>query len=323
MFYGFEGILYFISFNSMFSKCHRFFLLLIFLTCSSYGFAQQYESAVYMSRNLIEEKDFSVYDTVEFVGWTINEVYDRRVPDYVEADVAIYKVTWKDGSEMEIQILKEVFEDKSKDSVLNELVIPFAHKLGQLPFFLLNGLNRLVIFKGEERWSASFGSIYIHLDYEKINSGYVEEILLHEAGHASIDIYLRDNSVWKAAQRKDRLSLSKYGEDNLHSEDLTESIIFWLAVKYRSRRILLRDSIKIRKSMPYRLEFLDSLNFNVYPLDQASEFDHLYEVSRHPEWDYDLENAMTFDELTYRLGWIFFGIIAFLIIRKLFWPSNR
>lgn len=295
---------------------------IIFFVCAINGFTQQFGSAVYMSANLIEEKDISVYDTVEFVGWTIQEVYDRRIPDYVQADVVIYKVSWKDGSEMEIQILKEVFEDKSKDSVLIELVIPFAYKIGQLPFFLLNGISRLVILKGEERWSASFGSIYMHLDYEKINSGYVEEILIHEGGHAAIDAYFRESDEWKAAQEKDSLSLSKYGEQDLLNEDLTESIIFWLAVKYRSRRIFQRDSIKIRKSMPYRLAFLDSLNFDVYPLDQPSEFDHLYEVPRLKEHDFDLENAMSFDDLMSRLGWIFFGIVSLLLFRRLFWGSK-
>jgi len=200
------------------------FILICFFSMSVFiGNSQQFESSAYMSYRLIEDKDVTVLDTIEFSGWSIIEVYDRRIPEYTNAELAIYRASWLGGDSMEVHVLKEFFDDKSIEEVLEESVYPFVYKTGQLPHFLLEGIDRIVLFKGKERCSAALGSIYIHVgDHDDNVSDFVEEMLLHEGGHASMDEKINELPQWKVAQQKDSLAISKYASENLDSEDITE-----------------------------------------------------------------------------------------------------
>jgi len=295
-------------------KYHLLTTLIFFVFIVS-GFAKQYDSAIYINPNIIGEKDISVFDTVTFTGWTYQEIFDRRKMEYSYEDVAAYQVQWDNGNGIEIQVHKELFEHTNSEKILSDYVIPFAYRVGQLPRFILDGIKRVVLLKGDERWSAALGSIYIHVDDEdSINSGYVEEVLIHEGGHAALDEKVSNSLEWKEAQLKDSIFISKYAAEN-HDEDLTESLIAWIAVKYRNRRISTSDSLNIVESIPFRLAYLDSLKLDMYPFDEPHEFDHLYEVNRNQDQYDDLEGAMTFDEFLFRAFLVFAAVILFLLFR--------
>ena len=121
-------------------KYREILTFLIILLITATALTQQFESSVYMNHRLIEDKDISILDTIEFKGWAMEEVYDRRVPDYVLRDIAIYQAKWNGGRSMEVQVLKEFYDSSTIEEVLEEFVFPFAHKTGQLPHFLLEGI---------------------------------------------------------------------------------------------------------------------------------------------------------------------------------------
>ena len=279
----------------------------------------QFESAVYMSHRLIGEKDTSILDTVEYIGWTYVNLYDRRILEYTLADVAIYRAFWNNGDSTEIHVHKDLTDQYSLEQILHLHALPFAYKMGQLPAFMLKGINRLVLIPGNERWGAKEGSIYIHLDLlANEDSDYVEELLLHEGGHAAMDRLYAKNPNWLKAQEKDSLSLSKYGEENIATEDLTESIIFWLAIRHRNKRIYDSDSTTIAESIPNRLSFLDSLNLDVFPLDQPNKFDVLYEVEED-----EYENWMTFEEFVNQVKFFSFIVLLLIVIVVLYRYIDR
>ena len=50
------------------------------------------------------------------------------------------------------------------------------------------------------------------------------------------------------------------------SEDVAESILSWIAVRYRLDRISNEDAETILKTIPNRLKLFDEQNFDMYPL---------------------------------------------------------
>ena len=50
------------------------------------------------------------------------------------------------------------------------------------------------------------------------------------------------------------------------SEDVAESIVAWIAVRYRLDRISNGNAEIILKTIPNRLKFFDEQNFDMYPL---------------------------------------------------------
>src|SRR6185503_11727901 len=63
--------------------------------------------------------------------------------------------------------------------------------------------------------------------------------------------------------------ISTYARDNPTREDVAESILTWLAVRYRGSRISLSLSNTIATTIPNRLAYFDSLNLEMYPIVPA------------------------------------------------------
>ena len=62
-------------------------------------------------------------------------------------------------------------------------------------------------------------------------------------------------------------SLSDYARDNPIREDIAESYLPYLAIRYRSDRI--SESLKktIEDAIPNRIKYFDEQNFNMYPIN--------------------------------------------------------
>ena len=111
---------------------------------------------------------------------------------------------------------------------------------------------------------ALFGGLleYISLDI-------VEEVLIHESGHTSLDWSwggIINKTQWQKAKRKDKEYISDYAKKFPDREDIAESILPWIAVRYRLDRISNEDAETILKTIPNRLKFFDEQNFDMYPL---------------------------------------------------------
>src|SRR5262249_54723721 len=99
--------------------------------------------------------------------------------------------------------------------------------------------------------------------------GILEETFVHESCHTSLDPTVAAAPGWLAAQAADPEFISTYARDNPTREDVAESILPWLAVRYRSSRIPVTLSNTIVTNIPNRLAYFDQLNLEMYPIVPA------------------------------------------------------
>ena len=98
------------------------------------------------------------------------------------------------------------------------------------------------------------------------NQGILEETLVHEASHTSLDSYHAESEGWLSAQDKDCEFISTYARDNPIREDVAESYLPYLAIRYRSDRISDNLKKRIEEAIPNRIKYFDEQNFNMYPI---------------------------------------------------------
>ena len=60
--------------------------------------------------------------------------------------------------------------------------------------------------------------------------------------------------------------LSKYAKDFPKTEDVVETIIWWVAVRCKTDRISESNYKKILEAIPNRLKYLDEQNYDTYPM---------------------------------------------------------
>ena len=65
----------------------------------------------------------------------------------------------------------------------------------------------------------------------------------------------------------DKTFISDYARENPHREDIAESYLTYLAIRYRPNRI--SDSLKmtIESAIPNRIKYFDNQSFEMYPIE--------------------------------------------------------
>ena len=106
--------------------------------------------------------------------------------------------------------------------------------------------------------------------YENNSTGsIVEETLIHEAAHTSIDAYhypqrLTNGEGWIEAVNKDTgCYISDYARDYPYREDIAELMLLYVAVKYFPERISNEIRDKTLSCSLNRILYFDSLNLDM------------------------------------------------------------
>ena len=86
------------------------------------------------------------------------------------------------------------------------------------------------------------------------NQGILEDTFVHEASHTSLDSYHAESSSWLDAQLADCEFISDYARDYPIREDIAESYLPYLAIRYRSDRISEDLKKKIEDAIPNRIK---------------------------------------------------------------------
>ena len=89
--------------------------------------------------------------------------------------------------------------------------------------------------------------------------GTLEELLLHEGAHVTLDSRLLHTARWRCAQLSDRNYISSYARDHPGTEDLAESLVPWHAWHYSSQRVDAATIAAITSAIPARLALLTSV----------------------------------------------------------------
>jgi hypothetical protein len=243
-------------------------LLFCIITISSLSYAQPpYSGTIFFDPDIITSSDPSAIQSTTYTGQGIVTMYDRRVNDWVTVKAFLFDVIWDDGITSTAQVNIE-FGTIATATIEAE---KYAFLIGQLPTVLRKDVDEIWIHQGVEPFGGGNNSILIHtgqsINYE--NDGILEETLIHEACHTSLDAAHSGSPGWLDAQYKDNAYISAYARDNPKREDIAESFLTWLAVRYRQNNISTEDFNNITQTIPHRLGYFDLQNFDLYPFKNA------------------------------------------------------
>ena len=183
----------------------------------------------------------------------------------------MFNARFDDGLSSEIQVNPEFGSVPAAESAANK----YARIIGQLPTVLRTRVETVWIHKGEELWGGGNNNLLIHVDqyvHDPYFRDFEEEALIHEGGHTSLDAKHKDAPDWLAAQTVDGGFISTYARDNPTREDVAESILPWLSVRYRADRISGVDEQAILSAIPNRLAYFDReiLERGMYPISERN-----------------------------------------------------
>ena len=156
---------------------------------------------------------------------------------------------------------------------------------GQMPALLLAGMRDLIILPGNGHPSSGPVTTFYYDVFYRMGDR-IEEGLIHDSAHASLDwparneMYdIKDNrtllprpgvttrDAWLDAARLDNYYVSTYAKDNPEREDIAESIIQYLIVRWRPERFDPYHVQFIKETIPHRIAYLDTFDFG-FPIDE-------------------------------------------------------
>ena len=206
---------------------------------------------------------------MKYEGQKQREMFDRRRNSWIKNSAYIFNAIFSDGSNIEIQVNSEF---SSSENAFN-YAEKYSKVIGQLPKILRKDVRTVWIHKGKKPFGGGNFNLLIHTDQgdEYISKGILEETLIHEASHTSLDWpgISKNHGIskgWIEAQKADKGYISDYAEDYPNREDIAESFLPWVVVRYKADRIGEKHHNKIIKAIPNRLRYFDLQGFDMRPL---------------------------------------------------------
>ena len=215
---------------------------------------------------VIEASDPTRLGSITYAGRGERDVHDRRPATRMPINAYLFDVRYA-GQVVEFRVNPEF---GSREAAQAE-VQTYASALGQVPAVLVAGIRYVEIHAGEGSWVAIRGlgiaNILIHTDPGEryIRRGVMEEIMVHEAAHVALDGAHASSAGWRAAQAADGVFISEYAQDHPDREDVAESFLPWLAVRYQPERLTAAERIVILRTIPNRLIYFDEQGFDMSP----------------------------------------------------------
>ena len=221
---------------------------------------------IFIDPDIIVPSDPTTFQNVVYTGQNLRTMYDRRAADWITVNAYLFNTSYDGEMNVEIQVNPEF---GSPDSALIEAQ-RYAPVVGQMPVALRADLQTVWIHKGIEPFGGGNNNLLIHTGQAKlyIEDNILEETIVHELAHTSLDAYHSSAEDWIMAQTADSNYISIYASDNPETEDIV-SFLPWLAVQYKSDRITpgLQDSIE--QAISNRMIYFENQLFNMYPVDQS------------------------------------------------------
>ena len=223
-------------------------------------FDPPFRGTISIDPDIITPDDPTTFVSLTYAGTGSREMYDRRF-GYVVLEPFLFPAEYDDGLTIEIQVNPEFGTRENAEFY----ALKYAEVIGRLPTGLRKDVETSWIHKGVNPWGGGNNNILIHtgqsVEYER--DGILEETLIHEASHTSLDSYHAKNYAWQEAQRKDNHFISGYAEENPMREDIAESFLTYIAVNHRSDRISPKLKSTILRTIPNRIKYFDNQNFDL------------------------------------------------------------
>lgn len=273
-------------------------ITLILLLVFSFSYVQAkppYDNTEWEFDNIITSKDPTTFQELIYIG---EEKRNMRFKEYKNGrslktkklKVRPYVFHAFYENEIAIEILLYYEKDKNKSLKRAEaLALKYAKMIGRMPHVLVQRLDAVIFFE-DQSCKGHGWAVYrimsicpLSLKKWKVMS-HIEELLLHELVHTSLDkptsgVYKALNPRisknnkktkklswrdWRKAVKKDKEFISDYAKSS-YREDLAESFPMWLALRYN--RVDDVEKAKILKAIPNRIKYFDDQNFNMYPIE--------------------------------------------------------
>lgn len=224
-----------------------------------------FRGTIFIDPDILVSSDHSTLTGLTSGGRGFRTMFDRRVNGWVTLDAYLFSASFEDGLATELQVNPE-FGDID---AATEEAARYAEMVGRLPRVLRAEVDAVWIHRGVQPFGGGYNSLLIHTDQASLyaDAGILEETLAHEAAHTSLDQIHATSSGWAAAQKADRTFISTYAREHPAREDVAETFVAYLAVRYRSHRISPELAQTIRQTIPNRLEYFDRLGLAMHPVE--------------------------------------------------------
>lgn len=220
---------------------------------------------IFLDPDIITSEDPTAFASLTPAGQGSRTMFDRRVNTWITVNAYLFDVTFDDGLSFEVQVNPEF----GSSEVAQVEAEKYSIVIGRLPASLRVDVETVWIHQGTEPFGGGNNNLLIHIGQadEYTSMGILEETFVHEATHTSLDAQHAASSGWLEAQKKDPTSISTYARDYPTREDVAETFLLYLAVKYRQDRI--SDELKqtVLTAIPNRIKYLDSKSWDLHPLE--------------------------------------------------------
>jgi len=230
-------------------------VLVAMVVTSAPALAQQppYDGTVFTEPNIVTRNDPSTLRAVSFreMSWNDDYSYDCD-GNFIDKKYFLFDAFYTRGDSIMFFVDEGYGEREDARWWANEL----GHIVGQMPRFLRDGVVAMTLHPDGDNWCAGKGEMTLETgDFDsEADAGTLEESMLHEVIHTSLDHRVLGGKAWKGAQRADGRSISTYGRDNPNSEDLAETFTVYYGLV--RGRLSEEDTRIVMETIPARIEFL-------------------------------------------------------------------
>ncbi len=228
--------------------------------------APPFSGTIFIDPDIITASDPTTFQTLTSTGQGLRNMFDRRAGAFIQLQAYLFNATFSDGLAAEVQVNPE-FGTTEAARVQAE---KYAIVIGRLPRALRVSVATVWIHQGVQPFGGGNNNLLIHVGQGDlyIADGILEEVFVHEAVHTSLDAAHANSVGWLTAQTRDVNFISTYARDNPTREDVAESFLPYLAVRYRSARITPALANTIVQTIPNRIAYFDSLGLVMLPIQQ-------------------------------------------------------
>jgi len=218
---------------------------------------------IFVSRNIITSEDPTAFKSLTPAGRGERRMFDRRSGRWGRLNARLFTTKFDDGQTMEVHVNPEFEPEEAFEQAKKYLTV-----IGQMPFALRKDVKTVTIHKGRKPFGGGNRNLLIHTGMGEgyIRGGILAETFYHEAAHTSLDKYHARNKDWLAAQKKDPEFISGYAKHHPGREDVAETYLLYFALRYRPGRIDNKLKETLKKTIPNRIAYFDSLKLNMHPV---------------------------------------------------------
>ena len=254
---------------------------LVFLIAAGAALAADppYYGTIFIDPGIVTEADPTAYQGLDNARQRQRFVFDRRPDAWSTVSMYVFDVHYDDGLLIEAQVNPEF----GGVAAAREQAERYARMVGQLPRGLRIGVRTLTIHRGNELLGGGGHDILIHTEHAEasMQKGVLEEELMHEAAHSSLDTDHKTDPAWLEAQRADGNFISEYARDFPNREDIAESFNAYFIARQRADRVPASTLRTIERTMPKRIAYFAAQRLDMYPALPERWSQPVYGAGRH------------------------------------------